>query len=62
MYCERLKVNILFRRKGSVETVKANCTLKRTSAGNLVCRVTFAETLAVRKNDTLILNFTYEKP
>jgi hypothetical protein len=55
-------VNLLFRRKGGVETVNANCTLKQTPAGNLVCRVTFAEALAVRKNDTLILNFTYKKP
>ena len=42
--------------------MKADCTLKQTPAGNLVCRVTFAEALVVRKNDTLILNFTYEQP
>ena len=55
-------MNLLFRRKGGVEAVKANCTLKQMPAGNLVCRVTFAEALTVRKNDTLILNFTYERP
>ena len=62
MPSKRLKVNLLFRRKGGVEAMKADCTLKHTPAGNLVCRVTFAEALAVRKNDTLILNFTYERP
>ena len=42
--------------------MKADCALKQTPAGNLVCRVTFAEALTVRKNDTLTLNFTYERP
>ena len=58
----RLKLNLFRLRKGEqLEAVETYYVLGRTPAGGTVARVVIEKDLDLRKNDTLIFDFTTEK-
>ena len=58
----RLKLNLFRLRKGEqVEAVETYYVLGRKPAGGMVARVVIEKDLDLRKNDTLIFDFTTEK-
>ena len=57
----RLRLNLFHLRKGEQpEAVKTYCVLGRKPAGGMIARVIIEEDLDLRKNDTLIFDFTGE--
>ena len=59
---EKLKLNLFRMRKGEeVEAVEAFYVLGRQPAGGMVARVVIEEDLELRKDDTLVFDFTSEK-
>ena len=58
----RLKLNLFRIRKGEQpEAVETYYVLGRKPAGGMVARVIIEEDLDLRKNDTLVFDFTNEK-
>jgi hypothetical protein len=58
----RLKLNLFHIRKGEKpEAVETYYVLGRKPAGGMVARVVIAEDLDLRRNDTLVFDFTTEK-
>jgi hypothetical protein len=56
---EKLKLNLFRRRKGEeVEAIEAFYVLGRKPAGGMVARVVIEEDLELRKDDTLVFDFT----